>query len=269
MEESVKKHYKGILEALLFVSEKPVALEQIKEVVKELTLADIRMLALELQRDHEEREGGMTIVEIAGGFQMLSNSQYATHVREFFKTKHKEKLSRPALETLAIIAYKQPVTRADVEIIRGVNSDGVVAHLLDKGLIKFTGRKDIPGRPYLYGTTKQFLEYFGLKALEDLPKLEDFPALQAKEETNSEKELTDSPRGDVDLERKTESIEESQVESANLPEKFSEGEDNESDQMKEEKFVQESPAAANSTEPEQDMSVTLETLEEGKTNESI
>ena len=85
---------------------------------------------------------------------------------------------------MAIIAYKQPVTRADIELIRGVNSDGVVANLMDKELIKVVGRKDVPGRPYLYGTTKQFLEYFGLKSLDDLPTLEEFPTLQPAAESN-------------------------------------------------------------------------------------
>ena len=119
----------------------------------------------------------MVVVEIAGGFQMLSNSNAAPYIREFYKTKTKEKLSRPALESLAIIAYKQPVGRAEVEVIRGVNSDGTIAHLLNKGLIKITGRKEVPGRPFLYGTTKEFLEYFGLKSLEDLPKIEEFNQL--------------------------------------------------------------------------------------------
>ena len=108
---------------------------------------------------------------------MLSNSQAAPYIREFYKTKTKEKLSRPALESLAIIAYKQPVGRAEVEVIRGVNSDGTIAHLLNKGLIKITGRKEVPGRPFLYGTTKEFLEYFGLRSLEDLPKIEEFNQL--------------------------------------------------------------------------------------------
>ena len=119
----------------------------------------------------------MVVVEIAGGWQMLSNSHVAAYIRAFYKTKTKEKLSRPALESLAIIAYKQPVGRAEVEVIRGVNSDGTIAHLLNKGLIKIIGRKEVPGRPFLYGTTKEFLEYFGLKSLEDLPKIEEFNQL--------------------------------------------------------------------------------------------
>ena len=176
MDEQVK-NYKSAIEALLFVSEKPVVLDQLKEVFPELKPTQIYDLIKELQEEYVNREAGMVVLEIAGGFQMLSNSHAAVHIREFYKTKTKEKLSRPALESLAIIAYKQPVGRAEVEVIRGVNSDGTIAHLLNKGLIKITGRKEVPGRPFLYGTTKEFLEYFGLKSLEDLPKIEEFNQL--------------------------------------------------------------------------------------------
>jgi segregation and condensation protein B len=170
-------YIRGVVEALLFVNEKPVALDQMKKVMETVTLGEIKKVIAIIEEEYEQRQSGMKIVEIAGGYQMLSNPHYAGYIRSFYKTKHKEKLSRPALETLAIIAYKQPVTRGDIEIIRGVNSDGVVAHLLGKELIKGVGRKEVPGRPFLYGTTKQFLEYFGLKSLEDMPRLEEFPAL--------------------------------------------------------------------------------------------
>lgn len=168
---------RGIIEALLFVSEKPVTLEQIKGVLGTIGAADIKKAIEELKEEYNQKQCGMSVVEIAGGYQMLSNSHYATYIRSFYKTKHKEKLSKPALEVLAIIAYRQPVTRLDVELIRGVNSDGIITNLLEKELLKVVGRKDVPGKPYLYGTTKQFLEYFGLRSLEDLPKLEEFPNL--------------------------------------------------------------------------------------------
>ncbi|MBF0512204.1 MAG: SMC-Scp complex subunit ScpB [Candidatus Omnitrophica bacterium] len=176
MDEQIQ-NYKSAVEALLFVSEKPVVLDQFKEVFPELKPSQIHDLIRQLQDEYVNREAGMVVVEIAGGFQMLSNSHAAGYIREFYKTKTKEKLSRPALESLAIIVYKQPVGRAEVEIIRGVNSDGTIAHLLNKGLIKITGRKEVPGRPFLYGTTKEFLDYFGLKSLEDLPKIEEFNQL--------------------------------------------------------------------------------------------
>ncbi|MBF0522393.1 MAG: SMC-Scp complex subunit ScpB [Candidatus Omnitrophica bacterium] len=176
-------HIKGVIESILFVNEQPVALEQLKKVFPAVGMGDIKKALGLLQEEYQTRKSGMVIMEIAGGFQMLTNSIYAESVRAFYKTKHKEKLSKPSLETVAIVAYKQPVTRADIEIIRGVNSDGVVEHLLNKELIKIIGRKDVAGKPYLYGTTKQFLEYFGLKSLEDLPKLEEFPGLISDKET--------------------------------------------------------------------------------------
>lgn len=173
-------YIKGVIESLLFVNERPVSLEQIKRVLETVTPTEIKKAIAALQESYLERNSGITIEEIAGGYQMLSNPKYVTYVRKFYKTKHKEKLSKPALETLAIIAYKQPVTRGDVELIRGVNSDGVVSSLLNKELIKMTGRKDIPGRPFLYGTTKQFLEYFGLKSLDTLPNLEELEVLDQR-----------------------------------------------------------------------------------------
>lgn len=184
-------HIQGVIEALLFVNERPVTLEQMKRVLETVSIPEIKNILVALNEEYAQRHSGIRVVEIAGGYQMLSNPEYASYVRDFYKTKHKEKLSKPALETLAIVAYKQPVTRTEVELIRGVNSDGVMAHLLSKELIKPVGRKDVPGRPFLYGTTKQFLEYFGLKSLEDLPKLEEFPTLVAPME--SENALAGSP----------------------------------------------------------------------------
>jgi len=172
------QYIKGVAEALLFVSERPVAIEEFKEALEGVDAKAIRLAIEEIKADYQERQSGMTIVEIAGGYQMLSNPQYAASVRAFYRTQKKERLSKPALEALAIVAYKQPVTRIEVEMIRGVNSDGVVNHLLEKGLLKIDGRKDVPGKPYIYGTTKQFLEYFGLRSLADLPKLEEFETLE-------------------------------------------------------------------------------------------
>lgn len=174
---SAGSYLRNIIEALLFISEKPVTIDQIKNALQSATVADIKKLIREITDDYDTNEKGMVVKEIAGGYQMLSNPVYADYIRRFYKTKHNEKLSKPALETLAIVAYKQPVTRGDVEMIRGVNSDGVVASLLGKELVKVVGRKDIPGRPFLYGTTKQFLEYFGLKSIDNLPKIEEFASL--------------------------------------------------------------------------------------------
>ncbi len=178
MDESNTSYIRSIVEAVLFTTEKPVMLDQIKDIIDGAQTAEIRDVIETMKKEFSQQKRGFLIVEIAGGYQILTNPDFAMYVKKFYRTKHKEKLSKPALETLAIIAYKQPVSRLDIELIRGVNSDGVVVHLLSKELIKIAGRKDVPGRPYLYGTTRQFLEYFGLKSLEDLPKLEDFSSLQ-------------------------------------------------------------------------------------------
>lgn len=197
MDDIQIEHFKGAVEALLFVSEKPIVLDQFKTVLPELKPSDITALIKRLQDEYVERNAGMVIVEIAGGWQMLSNSHAAGYIREFYKTKTKEKLSKPALESLAIIAYKQPVGRAEVEVIRGVNSDGTIAHLLNKGLIEIVGRKEVPGRPFLYGTTKGFLDYFGLSALEGLPKIEElaninFEAVEAAAEQTAAAEIAEA-----------------------------------------------------------------------------
>jgi segregation and condensation protein B len=180
MDQAQSDHLKGAVEALLFVSERPVTVDQFKDAIAGAGAADIKSVLQQLKSDYDNSPRGMCVAEIAGGWQMLSSPSFAEYIREFYKTRHKEKLSRAGLEVLAIIAYKQPVSRTDVEMIRWVNSDGTVMHLLNKGLVKIAGRKEVPGRPYVYATTGQFLEYFGLRALEDLPKLEEFPALLAK-----------------------------------------------------------------------------------------
>ncbi len=179
MDQNALDHVKGAVEALLFVSEKPVSVDQLKEAIAGTGGADIKAVLAQLKTDYDNNPRGMSVVEIAGGWQMLSSPAFAEYIREFYKTRHKEKLSRAALEVLAIIAYKQPVSRTDVEVIRGVNSDGTVMHLLNKGLVRMAGRKEVPGRPYVYGTTAQFLEFFGLRSLEDLPRLEEFPSLMS------------------------------------------------------------------------------------------
>ena len=197
METNTQEYIQGIVESLVFISEKPVNLEQMKESIDivGIGIPEIRRSIEQLKQEYEEKKRGMVIVEIAGGYQMLSSPDYASYVRTFLKTHVKERLSKPSLETLAIIAYKQPISRAEVEFIRGVNSDGVITHLLDKELVKIVGRKEIPGRPYIYGTTKQFLEYFGLKSLEDLPKLETLLSLipQMPAEMEQKLQLENSP----------------------------------------------------------------------------
>ncbi|MBL8012651.1 MAG: SMC-Scp complex subunit ScpB, partial [Candidatus Omnitrophica bacterium] len=125
MDQTQIDYTKGIIESILFVSDKPVMIDQLQQVIPEIPRAQIEEILHSLKDDYMQKVGGMVIAEIAGGYQILSNPSYAGYIRNFYKTRTKEKLSRPALETLAIVAYKQPVSRADIELVRGVNSDGV------------------------------------------------------------------------------------------------------------------------------------------------
>ena len=178
----MQDNIKAVIEALLFASEKPLTIEQIKSILDNLDTAQINGIIEELRSEYEKSNRGMRIVQIAGGFQMITPPSLAPFLKKLYKQRHVERLSRPALETLAIVAYKQPITRLQIESIRNVNIDGIIKNLLDKDLIRVVGRKKAPGRPKVYGTTRQFLEYFGLKSLEELPKTEDLKCLLAKKE---------------------------------------------------------------------------------------
>ena len=169
-----KAEAKRIIEVLLFASEKPISIEQFKEVLIELDSRDIRALALELKSEYENLGKTFKVYEVAGGFQMATEPTYAEILKKFYKAKFKDRLTRPSLETLAIIVYRQPITRSNIEDIRGVNVDGVIKTLLERSLIRVVGRKDAPGRPIIYGTTKEFLDRFGLNSLSELPKLSEF-----------------------------------------------------------------------------------------------
>ncbi len=169
-----REHIRSAIESLIFISDKPILLEDLKKLFEPLETSEIRSLIESLKKELEARGSGVRIAEIAGGFQMVTAAQNAPVIKKFYKIKHTEKLTGPSLETLAIIAYKQPVTRIDIEAIRGVNVDGVVKSLLEKSLIRIVGHKEVIGRPFVYGTTRQFLDYFGLRSLEELPKIEEF-----------------------------------------------------------------------------------------------
>lgn len=162
----------SVLEALLFLSGEVLTLPTIKEIM-DITEPEAKRLMGELIAEYQERNSGLLIVEIAHGYQMVTNPGCADWVKKFRSTHASSKLSMPALETLAIIAYKQPIIRAEIEQIRGVNSDSAIKTLYEKRLIKIMGRKEAPGRPFLYGTTREFLQYFGLKDLTELPTLKD------------------------------------------------------------------------------------------------
>ena len=165
---------KRILEALLLISDKSLLLEQAKGVMgSEFDAAGVRRLLSELSHEYVAANRGLRIVEVAEGFQMVTDPDLYPYVAKLTTRVKTVRLSRPGLETLAIIAYRQPLTRVEIERIRGVDSSGVLDTLLKFNLIKVTGRKEVVGRPLLYGTTREFLDHFGLKGLQDLPTLEE------------------------------------------------------------------------------------------------
>jgi len=169
---------KRIVEALVLGAPEPVSAQKIAEVVPGLETDDARALVAELGREYEDQGRAFEIWEVAGGYQLRTRPEYASYLRLL----HRERplrLSRPALETLAVVAYRQPVTRAEIEAVRGVEADAVLKSLLDRHLVRVAGHREVPGRPMLYGTTRRFLEVFGLTQLDDLPTLREMEELLA------------------------------------------------------------------------------------------
>jgi len=172
--EKEQVNLKRVVEALLFVSSEPLSISRLEALTEGLRIEgeSLKQILIELEREYEAEERSFTIRRVGAGYQLRTRSIYAPWIRRLFHTRRVVHLSKPALETLAIIAYKQPITRAEIEVIRGVNVDGIVKSLLDRELIKISGQKDVVGRPYLYRTCKRFLEHFGLNSLANLPPLE-------------------------------------------------------------------------------------------------
>ena len=173
---------KNIVEALLFASDTPITIQKIKEILEMDSVKDIRKGIDDLKTHYVKTDSAMTILEVAGGFQIVSKDNYASYVQKLYKGRQASRLTQRGLETLAIIAYKQPITKHEIENIRGVNVDGVVRTLLERNLVTIEGRQKAPGNPLLYGTTKYFLEYFGLNSLEALPKLKEIDELLKEDE---------------------------------------------------------------------------------------
>ena len=166
---------KSAIEALLFASERPLSPEEMKHAFNDaVSAADIREQIELLNKEYDAQDRGFRMYEIAGGFQLASDIRFAEVLKRFYQSREKKKLSQAGLETLSVVAYRQPVTRADIEAVRGVAVDGAVKTLLEKGMIRITGRKEVPGRPILYGTTQEFLEHFGLKSIQELPPLSEY-----------------------------------------------------------------------------------------------
>jgi segregation and condensation protein B len=176
-----------VIESLLFGAQKPLALREIVATIKsaggedellpnefaKIKEAEVAAALEQLKVEYIEQPRAFQLAEKAEGWQLVTDPQYARWVRQLFPAPKPVRLSSPALETLAIIAYRQPITRADVEIVRGVTIDGVLQTLMERGLVKIGGRADIPGRPLLYETTQLFLDHFGLRNLDELPNVEE------------------------------------------------------------------------------------------------
>ncbi len=164
---------KAIIEALIFASPDPLTLKILMKTLDDEPREDVEEALAALRRDWSDRPGGLQLVEVAGGYQIVTRPELHDRVRRLFHEHSSQRLSVQALETLAVIAYRQPVTGPEIAEIRGVNTSGVIGTLVDRGLVKVVGRKAVIGRPFLYATTREFLDRFGLKDLTDLPKVED------------------------------------------------------------------------------------------------
>jgi segregation and condensation protein B len=163
----------SVAEAVLFASDEPLSVERLAGIVGTGSVRDIRKCIENLNEKYERGDFAFRIEQIAGGYQMMTLGRYNHWLKKLLRARTDTKLSQAALETLAIIAYKQPVMRADIEAVRGVAAGEVIRGLMYKGLVKIVGRAEVLGRPMLYGTTKRFLEVFGLNTIKDLPKVEE------------------------------------------------------------------------------------------------
>ncbi len=171
---------KSIIESLLFVADGPLTIQRLGEVLEGVEKEDLRSTLDELQAELENSGRGVRLVEVAGGYQLRTAKVNADWVKKFLGGRP-ARMGRATLETLAIIAYRQPITRAEIEAIRGVDVDGVINTLLDRSLIRAVARKDVPGRPFLYGTTPGFLQLFNLKDLTHLPTLKEMEEITLPE----------------------------------------------------------------------------------------
>lgn len=176
---------KPAVESLLFVAGDPLPLRRIQEALELSEPGPVREAVSALAAEYEARGGGFYLAEVAGGYQLRTRPEYRDAIRRLLSAGH-TRLSKAALETLAIVAYRQPVMRADIDHVRGVDSGGVLRALLERKLIRVLGRKEIPGRPLVYGTTRQFLEVFGLRDLKDLPTLKEITAMGEAEDADGE-----------------------------------------------------------------------------------
>ena len=179
---------KSVIEAIIFAADRPVSVDQLARMMHELDNDTIERLIRKLQQEYDASRRGFQLIEIANGFQMCTRDEFAPWIKDFYTTEISSRLSVSSLEALAIVAYRQPATRAEIEEIRGVNSDSVIRTLMERNLIKVVGRKQAPGKPMLYGTTTDFLMHFGLRDLSELPSVDEIEKMfgTPKEERESE-----------------------------------------------------------------------------------
>jgi segregation and condensation protein B len=193
---------KKIIEALLFAAERPLTTKEIRQIFAEATdeenpgategfrnvrEAQVAAALEELKIELDTQQHSFQVVEIAGGWRMVSRAEYAPWLKKLLDEARPHRLSQPSLETLSIIALRQPIPRADIAAIRGVEVDGVIKTLLERDLITIVGRSDVPGKPLLYGTTQRFLEHFGLRSVDDMPKAAELRVQAAALKTAEEK----------------------------------------------------------------------------------
>ncbi len=171
----------AIIEAIIYVAEDPVKAEQLLDVFQGEQKEQIQEALKQTAETFNARSGGMWIREVAGGYRMTTRPEHHEQIRAYLKTRPSAKLSMAALETLAVVAYKQPVTLAEILAIRGKKSSSAIHTLLEKNMVSIVGRKQVVGRPILYGTSKEFLLHFGLNSLKDLPTLEEFTQIASEQ----------------------------------------------------------------------------------------
>ncbi|MCK4386269.1 MAG: SMC-Scp complex subunit ScpB [candidate division Zixibacteria bacterium] len=207
-----------IIEALLFASDSPLSSDKIQAVLKDITLDEIDTVINSLNEKYRMGEHSFAIKKIAGGYRMYTLPDFAPWIRALFSHNRREKLSQQSLEVLAIVAYKQPIVKSDINRLRGVNSEGPIFTLLDRKLITIVGRKPSPGRPLLYGTTQEFLTHFGLKDLDDLPRIEELEMLLKQKEQAGLTEVMFEKVGEDEVkEREKVTEEEKTIEEVPLP----------------------------------------------------
>jgi len=175
-----REELKSIVESLLFVADGPQSLQRLGEVLDGVDRQNLQGILTELQQEYENQSRGIRLVEVAGGYQLRTAKANADWVKKFLGGRP-ARMGKATLETLAIVAYRQPITKAEVEAIRGVDVDGVITTLLERNLIRAVARKDVPGRPFLYGTTPEFLQLFNLKDLSHLPTLKEMDEISLPE----------------------------------------------------------------------------------------